>query len=262
MWTYQHSSFAVHQLAALSDNYIYLIAPHNSQLLAAVDPAEAEPVIAVCTELGRPLTHIFNTHHHWDHTGANDALKSSYDCTIIGNANDAARIPGMDVQLQPGRPWSWAGLEIQIMDVPGHTLGHIAYLIEDALFCGDTLFGAGCGRLFEGTPAQMWQSLSSLASLPDAVQVYCAHEYTLANLRFATGVDSGNTALSRRLQTDADKREHGQPTIPSTIGIERSTNPFLRPADASFCTAYAEGAGIAADALSVFTDIRKRKDHW
>ncbi len=262
MWTYQHSSFTVHQLAALSDNYIYLIAPHNSQALAAVDPAEAEPVMEACAKLGRPLTYIFNTHHHWDHTGANETLKSKFGCTIIGNANDAARIPGIDVELKPDQPWAWAGLNVQIIDVPGHTLGHIAYVIEDALFCGDTLFGAGCGRLFEGTPAQMWGSLNQLAALPDATHVYCAHEYTLANLRFAAAVDASNPDLKRRLQTDAEKREQGQPTIPSTIGIEQATNPFLRAAEPSFCTAYAEQAGITSNALNVFTDIRNRKDHW
>ncbi|MDX8408101.1 MAG: hydroxyacylglutathione hydrolase, partial [Mariprofundaceae bacterium] len=259
MWTYRHSSFAVHQLAALSDNYIYLIAPNNSQALAAVDPAETEPVITACKTIGRPLTHIFNTHHHWDHTGANAALKSEFGCSIIGNANDAARIPGIDVALKPGQARAWAGLDVQVIDVPGHTLGHIAYVIEDALFCGDTLFGAGCGRLFEGTPEQMCNSLSRLAALPSATRVYCAHEYTLANLRFAAAVDANNPDLMRRLQTDADKRELGKPTIPSTIGSERATNPFLRAADPSFCTAYAEQAGIAANALDVFTDIRSRK---
>jgi len=271
MWIYQHKHFAVHQLAALSDNYIYLIAPHNSSanspLLIAVDPAEADPVVAACEQLGRPLTHILNTHHHWDHTGANLELKETYGCTIIGNAADAARIPGIDQALNPGdglagEDLRLGDLKISVLDVPGHTLGHIAYVIDDALFCGDTLFGAGCGRLFEGTPEQMWHSLSRLALLADDSRVYCAHEYTLANLAFAVAMDPDNAALKSRLTHDQKTRQQGKPTIPSTIGMEKASNPFLRPADQAFCAAYAQAHGIDADALSVFTHLRACKDRW
>ncbi len=261
-WSYHHRGFDVHQLPALSDNYIYLIEPHNSNLLAAVDPAEDAPVIAACERLGKPLTHILNTHHHWDHTGANEALKAHFDCRILGNARDAERIPGIDIRLEPDRPWQGLGLPMQILDMPGHTLGHIALLIDDALFCGDTLFGAGCGRLFEGTPAVMWASLHRLAALDEDTRVYCAHEYTLANLEFALSIDAGNEALKERLIQDRLRCNKGEPTIPSSIGIERATNPFLRPLDAGFRTTYAEAHGIPDDALAVFTDIRARKDAW
>jgi hydroxyacylglutathione hydrolase len=268
MWTYQHADFAVHQLPALNDNYIYLIEARHAPILAAVDPAEAEPVVQACRKLGNPLTHILNTHHHWDHTGANVALKQQYSCQIVGNMNDAARIPDIDISLSPDTTWQLAAmdgaghLDVQIIDVPGHTLGHIAYLIDDALFCGDTLFGAGCGRLFEGSPGQMWHSLNRLARLPAATLVYCAHEYTLANLDFASAMDGGNAELAARLERDTAARRQQQPTIPSTIGVEKATNPFLRPLDAEFCRAYAGRTGIAADPLSVFTHVRESKDQW
>jgi len=270
MWTYQHADFTVHQLPALKDNYIYLIEAHHSPVLAAVDPAEPEPVAQACLKLGKPLTHILNTHHHWDHVGANLALKQQYACNIIGNLADADRIPGIDTRLTPDSSWQLTAtdgnhdghLDVQIIDVPGHTLGHIAYLIDDALFCGDTLFGAGCGRLFEGSPSQMWHSLSRLAQLPDATLVYCAHEYTLSNLNFACAVDSDNAKLTTRLQRDSEARRQHQPTIPTTIGVEKTTNPFLRPADAAFCREYGSNIGITADALSVFTHLREAKDHW
>jgi len=270
MWTYQHAGFAVHQLPALNDNYIYLIEAQHSPVLAAVDPAEPEPVVQACLKLCKPLTHILNTHHHWDHVGANLALKEQFSCAIVGNIRDAARIPGIDTQLTPDSSWRLTAtdgnhgrhLDVQIIDVPGHTLGHIAYLIDDALFCGDTLFGAGCGRLFEGSPTQMWHSLSRLARLPDATLVYCAHEYTLSNLNFACAMDGDNDKLTTRLQRDTEAHRQQQPTIPSTIGVEKVTNPFLRPADTEFCSNYANNTGIAADALSVFTHLREAKDQW
>lgn len=258
-WSYRHQNFTVHQLPAYADNYIYLIEEHNSQLLAAVDPGDAEVVQKACESFGKPLTHILNTHHHWDHTDGNSMLKSSFNCRIIGSEADADRIPDIDVMVGEGK-FTLGELTGSVLFVPGHTRGHIAFVIDDALFCGDTLFGAGCGRLFEGTHAQMWDSLSRLAALPDNTKVYCAHEYTLANLRFAAGVDDDNSELQARIENDSDKRLKNLPTIPSSIGMERRTNPFLRPLDRSFCSDYARRQQVDDAPLAVFTDIRRRKD--
>jgi len=262
MWSYQHAGFTVHQLPALRDNYIYLIESRTSETLIAVDPAEAVSVRKACKQLGKPLTHVFNTHHHWDHTDGNLSLKKDFACQIVGASQDAARIPGIDIRVSEMSPPSIPGLKIAVLDVPGHTSGHIAYVIDDALLCGDTLFGAGCGRLFEGSPAQMWHSLKKLAALDGSIKVYCAHEYTLANLKFAKTVDADNPALIERIASDTQRREHILPTIPSSIGMETATNPFLRPLDANFCQRYAATQRISTDTLAVFTDIRSRKDNW
>jgi len=262
MWSYQHAGFSVHQLPVLRDNYIYLIEPAASDALIAVDPAEAAPVQQACKALGKPLTHIFNTHHHWDHTDGNLALKKDFACLIVGAARDAGRIPGIDVAVSDASPPLVPGLDIAVLDVPGHTIGHIAYVLGDALFCGDTLFGAGCGRLFEGSPAQMWHSLSKIAALDGATKVYCAHEYTLPNLRFATAMDADNPDLAERIVRDKQRRKQRQPTIPSSVETEIATNPFLRPLDTGFCRSYAAAQQTNAEPLAVFSDIRRRKDGW
>ncbi|MDQ6973266.1 MAG: hydroxyacylglutathione hydrolase, partial [Mariprofundaceae bacterium] len=185
MWSYQHSTFQIHQLPALNDNYIYLLEAKESHILAVIDPADASIVNQACKQLNKPLTHILNTHHHWDHTDGNKPLKQYWDCIVVGVAHDAERIPCIDVKVSPEQPFQLDHLAVDILDVGGHTLGHIAYVFDDALFCGDALFGAGCGRIFEGTFEQTWQSLQRLAQLDDDTKVYCAHEYTLPNLRFA-----------------------------------------------------------------------------
>jgi hydroxyacylglutathione hydrolase len=223
MWSYQHAGFIVHQLPALRDNYIYLIEAHTSDALIAVDPAEAVAVRRACKKLDKPLTHILNTHHHWDHTDGNLALKKDFACLIIGSAADAARIPSIDIHVSEESPPQIAGLDIAVLDVPGHTIGHIAYVAGGALFCGDTLFGAGCGRLFEGAPEQMWRSLQRLAALDSDTRVYCAHEYTLANLEFAAALDRDNPVLARRIADDRQRRAQQLPTIPSTIATERAS---------------------------------------
>ncbi|MFQ5345789.1 MAG: hydroxyacylglutathione hydrolase [Mariprofundus sp.] len=262
MWSYQHPGFIVHQLAALRDNYIYLIESDLKNTLIAVDPAEAASVRKACKTLAKPLTHIFNTHHHWDHTDGNLSLKKDFDCLIVGAANDAARIPGIDITVSEASPPVIPGLDVLALDVPGHTCGHIAYCIHDALFCGDTLFGAGCGRLFEGTASQMWHSLNKLAKLDGKTKVYCAHEYTLANLAYADAIDTNNPALIARITADRKRRNQNHPTIPSSIEIERATNPFLRPIEPDFCRKYAMKHNISSEPLDVFTDIRNRKDRW
>lgn len=262
MWSYQHDGFTVHQLPVLSDNYIYLIDAAESDFLAVVDPATSEDVASACTRMSRRLTHILNTHHHWDHTGGNIELKKRYGCQVVGAAHDAERIPGIDILAQEGEPLVLGGLAFDILDVRGHTRGHIAYLLGDVLFCGDTLFGAGCGRLFEGTPEQMWQSLNKIIQLNDLTKFYCAHEYTESNLSFALEVDSGNVALQARMQATQQRRRHDLPTIPGTLAEERATNPFLRPLDEAFRHAYAASHGVADDPVAVFTHLRAAKDRW
>jgi len=263
MWSYQHQHFTVHQLPVLRDNYIYLIEVHQSDTLIAIDPAEAVAVQHACKVLNKELTHIFNTHHHWDHTDGNLTLKSVFNCLIVGAKNDAERIPGIDLRVSESETADISGISLQVLDIPGHTSGHIAFVIDDALFCGDTLFGAGCGRLFEGTPAQMWDSLCKLGKLKTDTKVYCAHEYTMANLGFARTIDSNNESLLKRLQHDERLREQEQPTIPSCIATELATNPFFRPLNSSFCLNYATEHHLTNhDALSIFTDLRLSRNQW
>ncbi|HTI86643.1 MAG TPA: hydroxyacylglutathione hydrolase [Alphaproteobacteria bacterium] len=251
----------IHRIPALKDNYLWLAVEPEAQAVAIVDPAEAAPVRATLDRLGLRLTHILNTHHHRDHTGANLELKEAFGVTIAGPCADRDRIPGIDIAVGEGDRVRLGNSEAQVFDVPGHTRGHIAYWFadSDALFCGDTLFALGCGRLFEGTPQQMWSSLSKFRALPDSTRVYCAHEYTLSNARFALTVDSGNAALASRAAAVARARDMNQPTVPSTLGEERATNPFLR-ADRPEIAAAVGLSG--ADAATVFGAIRARKDSF
>lgn len=245
----------------LTDNYAYLIHDTDTGATGIVDPSEAEPVLQALARRGLALTHILNTHHHWDHTGGNLALKEASGAQIIGPRADAERIPGIDVQLGDGDRWTFGGHEAQIFDIPGHTKGHIAFWFPDsrAVFTGDTLFAMGCGRLFEGTPAQMWTSLQKLMALPADTRVYCGHEYTQSNAKFALTVDPDNTELADRARIVDRQRAAGQPTIPTTIGLERATNPFLRPTLASV----ARHVGVPAnDPVAVFAEIRRRKDSF
>lgn len=222
-------------LPALSDNYIYLLHDPATTMTAVVDPAQAEPVMAALQQRNWPLHYILNTHHHADHVGANLALKTQTGCKIIGAAVDKARIPGIDIEVADGDSLQLGAQQIKVMATPGHTSGHIVYYCPDsqALFCGDTLFSLGCGRLFEGSAEQMWQSLQTLAALPSETRIYCAHEYTEANGRFALSVEADNAALQRRLTQVAELRRNNQPSLPSSIALELATNPFLRPNSAS-----------------------------
>jgi len=260
MWSYAHHSFTVHQIPVLSDNYVYLV--ETEDMLACVDPAEAAPVEAACGKLGRALTHILNTHHHWDHVGGNPELKARYGCTVIGSSCDAERIPALDQAVNEDAPFRLGAVNTSVLFVPGHTRGHIAFHIEDALFCGDTLFGAGCGRLFEGAPEQMWNSLEKIMWLPAATRFYCAHEYTLNNLEFCIKHVTKGDAVRMRLKREEEKRRKNLPTIPGTIGEELSTNPFLLVADDAFRLAYADEHGIEHDPVSVFAHIRAARDRW
>jgi len=221
------------QVPVLSDNYVYLA--HDGEETAVIDPAVAEPVLAAAAARGWRITQILNTHWHPDHVGANLAIKAATGCTITGPAGEAAKIPGIDRAVADGDTVAVGGATGRVIDVPGHTAGHNAYYFAGArddgagaLFCGDTLFALGCGRLFEGTPATMSASLAKLMALPDATAVYCAHEYTQANARFAVTVEPGNADLAARVVAIDAARAAGRPTVPSTIGLERATNPFVR----------------------------------
>lgn len=250
---------------AFNDNYLWLLA--RGRAAAVVDPGDAAPVMRALDERQLDLVAILVTHHHGDHVGGVGALKERYGARVYGPAGES--IAGLDRRLVAGDRISELGLSFEVIEVPGHTRGHIAYFAAQSepplLFCGDTLFGCGCGRLFEGTPAQMLGSLDALASLPDATQVFCAHEYTLKNIRFAQAVEPGNAALQARAKSDAGTRERGLPTLPSTIGLERATNPFLRSAAPTVRAAAEARAGHAIesrDRLAVFTAIRSWKDDF
>lgn len=249
------------QIPVLTDNYVYLIHEPISGDTAVVDPAVEDDVVAALTRHGWTLSHILNTHHHWDHTGANLALKERFDVTIVGPAADRDRIPGIDIAVGEGDQTFLGDVPALVFDVPGHTRGHIAYYFDHdhALFCGDTLFAMGCGRLFEGTPDQMWRSLSKFLNMPDETLVYCAHEYTLTNGKFALTVEPDNHDLQVRMQEVVQLREAGTPTIPTTIGLEKATNPFLRPMSDNI----QETVGmLGAPWPKVFAEVRQRKDNF
>ena len=230
-------------------------------MTACIDTPGTEAINAVLEDTGWRLTHILNTHHHGDHTGANLALKEQWGCTVVGAANDAERIPGIDVRVSDGDEYEFGSIKAKVFEVPGHTTGHIAYYFgsEGVAFVGDTLFALGCGRLFEGTPAMMWDSLQKLMALPDETIVYCAHEYTQANARFALSVEPGNARLVARSKEIDELRAQGLPTVPTTIGLERATNPFVRPMSGDL----QETVGLSGnDLVAVFAETRKRKDNF
>lgn len=255
----------VYRLPALSDNYIFLLHDPEKNIAAVVDPAEAEPVLRQLQALKAELVAIFNTHHHGDHVGGNQRLMQHFpQVRVYGGAEDAGRIPGQQVFLTEGSQVEFAGKVAEVFFVPGHTRAHIAYYFPpDApdqtgdLFCGDTLFAGGCGRLFEGTPAQMVASLSKLRALPDSTRVWCAHEYTLKNLEFALTVDGANPDLQARYAEVKQARSQSEATIPSILGVEKRTNPFLRW-DAPELQATAK----SSDRIQTFARIRGMKDRF
>ena len=255
------SRLDIKQIPVLSDNYVYLAHCPETGQTAVIDPAVTEPIFAALEETGWTLTHILNTHHHADHTGGNLEIKDRTNCTIVGPRADRDRIPGIDVEVGDGDSYSLGNSVATVFDVPGHTRGHIAYWFEgsDALFCGDTLFVMGCGRLFEGTPGQMVHSLSKFDAMPDETRVFCAHEYTQSNGRFALTVEPQNQALQDLMRDVDAKRAKDIPTVPSTLGQERATNPFLRPSSADL----QETLGmLGADIVDVFAETRRRKDQF
>lgn len=251
----------IHQIPVLSDNYVYLAHDHETGQTAVVDPATSDEVFAALEEKGWTLTHILNTHHHPDHTGGNEVIKKRTGCIIVGPRAERARIPGIDVAVGDGDAYALGSSVAKVFDVPGHTSGHIAYWFEDsdALFCGDTVFALGCGRLFEGTPKQMWHSLSKLLDLPPQTKVYCAHEYTQSNAAFAVTVEPDNEALVKRKQQIDEMRARGERTVPSTWGEELATNPFLRPDSEDLQRTLGM---VGADLVDVFAETRHRKDNF
>ena len=226
-------SLDVIRIPVLSDNYVWLVRENTSGDVMVVDPAVADPVLEKAADLGWTITHIWNTHWHPDHTGGNAAIKAATGCTITGPAAEAERIPTLDMLVRGGEVVTFGTSKAQVIDVPAHTAGHIAFHFEDEgiAFVGDTLFAMGCGRLFEGTAAQMFDNMRKLEALPDHTVVYCAHEYTQSNGRYALTAEPGNAALIARMNDVDIKRAKGEPTVPTTIGLERATNPFMRAAN-------------------------------
>jgi hydroxyacylglutathione hydrolase len=255
----------IYRLPALSDNYIFLL--HNPTLgtAAVVDPAEAKPVLRKLKELDAQLIAIFNTHHHSDHVGGNRKLLAQFpEAVVYASEADRGRIPGQQIYLNAGDRVEFADRKAEIYFIPGHTSGHIAYYFPPSfpseigeLFCGDTLFAGGCGRLFEGTPGQMVDSLGQLRNLPDATRIWCAHEYTLNNLRFALTVDEHNQTLAERFLTVKAARQQNKATVPALLGLEKQTNPFLRwDVPALQLTTQSQ------DPVQCFATLRRMKDQF
>ncbi len=246
-------------IPAFEDNYIWVI--RNGRCAAAVDPGDAAPLLDYLGREGLRLVAVLNTHHHGDHVAGNADLLARFEVPVYGPKRE--HIATVSEPLEEGDRVRLPelSLELAVLDIPGHTAGHIAYYGANALFCGDTLFGCGCGRLFEGSPAQMHASLQKLARLPDDTLVYCAHEYTLANIRFAKSVEPCNGDLAQREETDRRARSENRPTLPSTIGLERRTNPFLRCDQPEIIRAASAHAGMdLPDTVAVFRAVREWKD--
>ena len=240
-------SLEIVAVPAFADNYLWLIHDPDSGETAVVDPGDPAPVLEEAEKRGWRINKILNTHWHPDHTGGNLKIKGASGAMIIGPAGEDGRVPGLDVALKEGDRISIGSHEAEVWEVPGHTLGHIAYVFREdrVAFVGDTMFAMGCGRLFEGTPEQMYRSLARLAELPDDTRLYCAHEYTLANARFAAHAFPENKAIADRLCHVERERSDARSTVPTTVGEERATNPFL----------------LARDARQ-FADLRAEKDNF
>lgn len=256
------TTFTIAQFPCLGDNYGYLIHDPNSGQTAAIDTPDAQIYQNELNNRGWKLSHVLNTHHHYDHTGGNLELKEWNDGVVIyGPKEEEGNIPGLDVALDHGEKVKFGNTECSIIDVGGHTHGHIAYHFpnDDILFSGDALFSLGCGRMFEGNPTQFWNSLKRLRSLPDETIVYCAHEYTTSNAKFAMSVEPGNEQLVTRTEEIKQKRAREEPTVPSTILQEKLTNPFLR-VDVS--SEIRKNCGVTDDdsEYQAFAKVRKAKD--
>jgi hydroxyacylglutathione hydrolase len=254
-------------VACLSDNYAYLLLGDRGEAVV-VDASEAAPVREALRREGAKLAAIWSTHHHWDHVGGNEELARETGAEVVGHASDRGRLPGLTRGVQAGDVVRAAGLEAKVLHIPGHTLGAVAYYVvgagagagAGAVFTGDTLFCAGCGRLFEGTPGQMHASLQSLLALPGDTRVYCGHEYTENNLRFTAHVEPSNGDVERARAKAAAQRGRGEPTIGTTLDEERRTNPFLRPGSAEIRSKLTISPD--ADDVTAFAAIRAAKDKF
>lgn len=249
----------IHLFPCLDDNYGVLVHDPATGVTASIDAPDADDVKAALAEKGWSLTHILTTHHHHDHTGGNMELKDETGCRIVGPRGEAVKIPGLDEAVGEGDRFKLGGFDVEVLETPGHTLGHITYVIPAAkvAFAGDTLFALGCGRVFEGTPEMMFNSLRKLAALPGDTAVYCGHEYTASNAKFALTIEPDSAALQARAKEIEQLRAAGRPTVPTTIAAELATNPFLR----AHVPAIRERLGLPdAPEWQVFAEIRERKN--
>ncbi|MBF0399803.1 MAG: hydroxyacylglutathione hydrolase [Magnetococcales bacterium] len=253
----QHT-LTVEPIPILKDNYVWMFKTGDHSW-AAVDPGEAGPVMHHLESLGEGLSHILLTHHHHDHIGGVDALRKQFDTIVVGAERDKHRLPALDVAVADHQRLPLGTEEAVVMEVAGHTLGHVAYLVKDTLFAGDALFRFGCGRVFEGTPEQMWESLLKIRALPDTTQLCAAHEYTLTNLQFSCSLEPGNMGLQVILKEIFRQTDMEQPTMPSPLGFEKQHNPFFRADDPHF----ARNIGLSGQtAEQVFASIRKKRNSF
>lgn len=252
--------FEIHQFPCLNDNYGYLVHDKASGETAAIDTPDAEKIMSEARNKGWTITQIWNTHWHPDHAGGNISIKEQTSCVIIGPAAEAEKIPGLDRAVTQDSLVNLGTRTARVLDVPGHTAGHIAFFMEDerTAFVGDTVFALGCGRLFEGTPDQMWTSISKITDLPDDTLLYCAHEYTAANAKFALTIEPENTELQAYCEQVTRLRSQNLPTVPTRLDAEKKSNPFLRADIPSLQAAM----GHAGDVVGTFAEIRSRKDRF
>jgi hydroxyacylglutathione hydrolase len=252
--------FQIHQFPCLNDNYGFLAHDSVSGETAAIDTPDAQKYLTEAAAKGWTITQVWNTHWHPDHAGGNLAIRGATTCTITGPAGEAEKIPGIDRMVKTGDLVKLGNIEAIVIDVPGHTLGHIAYHLptESVAFVGDAVFALGCGRVFEGNPEMMWQSLTRLKGLPPETALYCAHEYTASNAKFAVTVDPGNKALAAYVKEITNKRARNEWTVPTQLSRELATNPFLRADDPALQAAM----GHPGDAVATFAEIRGRKDRF
>jgi hydroxyacylglutathione hydrolase len=259
----QKTIMKILQIPMLRDNYAYLLVCEKTKASAMVDPSEAEPGLQRIEQEQVKLEAILNTHHHRDHTGGNEGILAKHTAEVYGHRSDDKRIHGLTRGIDEGDEIQIGEMKGKVFFVPGHTTGHVAYLFENNLFCGDTLFTAGCGRLFEGTPEQMHASLKKLMALPDSTKIYCGHEYTESNLRFAMSVEPKNPKLVSRFERVQGLRSRGASTVPATLEEEKQTNPFLRWDSKEIqASLKANDPRVRLDPVSVFAAVRNMKDSF
>ena len=257
-------SLLVHQFACLSDNYGFLVHDPDSGETVAIDTPDADAYLNAAQTRGWRISQIWNTHWHPDHAGGNAAIKEQTGAIVVAPVGDAARIAEIDRTVEPGDTLLLGDWSASAIDVGGHTLGHMAYHLPaaDLAFVGDSLFALGCGRMFEGTPEQFWASLSRLKALPDQTQVYCAHEYTAGNARFARFADPDNAALAAYADEIAQRRAAGLPTVPTLLAREKATNPFLRADDPVLSARWGHENGGDGSPVATFAALRQAKDSF
>jgi len=248
-------------IPCLTDNYAYIINDNNSKIVGVVDPSEASPIISFLNKKKLKLSYILNTHHHFDHIGGNAELKKLYNARVVGFVGDKHRIPGIDIALKDNEKWIFGNSQVEILHIPGHTLGHICFFFEKEkiAFTGDTLFSLGCGRIFEGTHEQMFQSLKKIKNLPKDTQIYCGHEYTEKNSRFCIKFDNKNKKLKEKINDINHKRLKNLPTIPSTLEDEINCNIFFRYDDHEVKSSLKM---INSKSIEIFTKLRDLKDNF